>query len=205
MRKLQRWWHGVSRCIVDMKIFQSCVWIVRDICHFSVLIKNDGLDACSMLIKHHFILVICKYHTFSLEGSFSQCCATLLYNDVKIKTVLRSFYLVAVLTTPALTRPGGAVWARPGAVTDCSPQTWTWTWQRSTLELQTINRRSCTTTENAPTRAFSWLKAPTSAFTFKTLLRHYAKLNRPSLMTFASRTQFHVERPWGQCPFSIVS
>ena len=28
----------------------------------------------------------------------------------------------------------------------------------------------------APTRAFSWLKAPaTSAFTFKTLLRHYAK------------------------------
>ena len=26
-----------------------------------------------------------------------------------------------------------------------------------------------------PTRAFSWLKAPTSAFTFKTLLRHYAK------------------------------
>ena len=29
--------------------------------------------------------------------------------------------------------------------------------------------------EKAFTRAFSWLKAPTSAFTFKTLLRHYAK------------------------------
>ena len=29
--------------------------------------------------------------------------------------------------------------------------------------------------EKAPTRAFSWLKAPTSTFTFKTLLRHYAK------------------------------
>ena len=29
-----------------------------------------------------------------------------------------------------------------------------------------------TITEKAPTRAFSWLKA---AFTFKTLLRHYAK------------------------------
>ena len=28
----------------------------------------------------------------------------------------------------------------------------------------------CTITEKAPTRAFSWLKAPTSAFTFKTLL-----------------------------------
>ena len=33
----------------------------------------------------------------------------------------------------------------------------------------------CTITETAPTRAFSWLKAPTDAFTFKTLLRNYAK------------------------------
>ena len=32
-----------------------------------------------------------------------------------------------------------------------------------------------TITVKAPTRPFSWLKAPTSAFTFKTLLRHYAK------------------------------
>ena len=30
-------------------------------------------------------------------------------------------------------------------------------------------------TEKAPTRAFSWLKAATTAITFKTLLRHYAK------------------------------
>ena len=30
-------------------------------------------------------------------------------------------------------------------------------------------------TEKAPTRAFSCLKAATTAFTFKTLLRHYAK------------------------------
>ena len=30
--------------------------------------------------------------------------------------------------------------------------------------------------EKAPTRTFSWLKAATSAFTFKTFkLRHYAK------------------------------
>ena len=29
--------------------------------------------------------------------------------------------------------------------------------------------------EKAPTRAFSWLKAATTAFTFKTHLRHYAK------------------------------
>ena len=45
----------------------------------------------------------------------------------------------------------------------------------SRVVLQTINRRSCTIAEKAPTKAFSWLKAPTSAFTFKTLLRHYAK------------------------------
>ena len=32
-----------------------------------------------------------------------------------------------------------------------------------------------TITEKAAPRAFSWLKVPTSAFTFKTLLRHYAK------------------------------
>ena len=30
-------------------------------------------------------------------------------------------------------------------------------------------------TEKTPTRAFSWFKAATTAFTFKTLLRHYAK------------------------------
>ena len=30
-------------------------------------------------------------------------------------------------------------------------------------------------------------------------------LTKPSLMTFASRTQFHVYLPWGQRPFSIVS
>ena len=30
-------------------------------------------------------------------------------------------------------------------------------------------------TEKATTRAFSWLKAATTAFTFKTLLRHYVK------------------------------
>ena len=30
-------------------------------------------------------------------------------------------------------------------------------------------------TEKAPTMALSWLKAATTAFTFKTLLRHYAK------------------------------
>ena len=88
-------------------------------------------------------------------------------------------------------------------------------------------------TERAPTRAFSWLKVTTTAFTFKTLLRHYAKraltprslnvklgprrkgqgmgslirilsYSRPSLMIIASHTQFHIERPWGQHPFSVL-
>ena len=39
----------------------------------------------------------------------------------------------------------------------------------SRLVLQTINRRGCTITKKAPTRAFSWLKVATSAFTFKAL------------------------------------
>ena len=44
-----------------------------------------------------------------------------------------------------------------------------------TLELQPKVREDLTITEKAPTRAFSWFKAATTAFTFKTLLRHYAK------------------------------
>ena len=36
-------------------------------------------------------------------------------------------------------------------------------------------REDFTIMEKAPTRAFSWLKAATTAFTFKTLLRHHAK------------------------------
>ena len=104
------------------------------------------------------------------------------------------------------------------------------------LVLQKNSIRRFVITEKAPTRAFSWLKAATTAFTFKTLFRHYAKqalsprslnvklgprrkghnggagwlvsimsYSRPSLMIIASRTQFHIERPWGQRPFSIVS
>ena len=43
------------------------------------------------------------------------------------------------------------------------------------LELQTIHQQSCTITEKAPTRAFSWIKAATTTSTFKNLLRYYAK------------------------------
>ena len=35
--------------------------------------------------------------------------------------------------------------------------------------------------------AFSWLKAPTSTFTFKTLLRHYAKLALVSIVSYCDR------------------
>ena len=46
-----------------------------------------------------------------------------------------------------------------------------------TLELQTkIREVSQSQTEKAPNKAFSWLKVATTAFSFKTLLRHYAKL-----------------------------
>ena len=37
------------------------------------------------------------------------------------------------------------------------------------LEIQTKDRKYFTITDKAPSRAFSWLKAPTSAFTIKTL------------------------------------
>ena len=44
------------------------------------------------------------------------------------------------------------------------------------MQVRAANDPSVVTiTEKAPTRAFSWLEAPTSTFTFKTLLRHYAK------------------------------
>ena len=46
---------------------------------------------------------------------------------------------------------------------------------RSVLFRKSINRWSCTITEKAPTRAFSWLEAAITTFTFKTLLRHYAE------------------------------
>ena len=55
-----------------------------------------------------------------------------------------------------------------------------WDRRQSAVQSRAANRSTgsttgCTITEKAPTRAFSWMKAPTSAFTFKTLLRHYAK------------------------------
>ena len=42
-------------------------------------------------------------------------------------------------------------------------------WSPVVLQMKAIRR--FVITEKAPTRAFSWLKAPTSPFTFKTLLR----------------------------------
>ena len=39
----------------------------------------------------------------------------------------------------------------------------------------------------------------------KRSIRRFVITPVPSLMIIASRTQFYVERPWGQHPFSIVS
>ena len=36
-------------------------------------------------------------------------------------------------------------------------------------------RKDFTSTRKVPTRSFSWMKLPTSAFSFKTLLNHYPK------------------------------
>ena len=57
-------------------------------------------------------------------------------------------------------------------------------------------------TEKAPTRAFFWLKAATTAFTFKTLLRHYAKwaLTPQSLdVKLGPRRNYHL-RHYGNQP-----
>ena len=65
------------------------------------------------------------------------------------------------------------------------------------------------------TTAYTWLRVKSKwiycAVELETkAIRRFAKVSivsysRPSLMIIAFRTQFHVERPWGQRPFSIVS
>ena len=71
-------------------------------------------------------------------------------------------------------RPGSAVWAADRGL---GGQQRTGGHQVVTVATSApkISIRRFVITEKAPTRAFSWLKAATAAFTFKTLLRHYAK------------------------------
>ena len=71
--------------------------------------------------------------------------------------MLNHFFLLFILPLP-----GGAGW--------CGCGTWA-----DIISASKSSIRRFVITEKAPTRAFSWLKATTSAFTFKTLLRHYAK------------------------------
>ena len=80
----------------------------------------------------------------------------------------------AVIRTQGGAWPGQAGWARLGGVwCGCSG----WRAGPGTQDTSASKRsiRRFVITEKAPTRAFSWLKAATTAFTFKTLLRHYAK------------------------------
>ena len=58
-------------------------------------------------------------------------------------------------------------------------------------------------TEKAPTRAFSWLKVPTSAFTFNTLLR----LNAKQTLTHVSRREIGLptQRSLGTAGWLVVS
>ena len=76
----------------------------------------------------------------------------------------------------------GAEWDHPpaagqlGHTRQCSGhQHQHWTRSRVHTSASKSSIRRFVITEKAPTRAFSWLKAATTAFTFKTLLRHYAK------------------------------
>ena len=62
----------------------------------------------------------------------------------------------------------------------CNGVPWWWRWAVRWLVAVTTSAANwsidsttgCTITEKAPTRAFSWLKAATSAFTFKSLKRN---------------------------------
>ena len=73
----------------------------------------------------------------------------------------------------------------------CQPSLiWCGWWWRAGVELETKVREVFTITEKAPSRAFSWLKVATTMFTFKNLS------TRPSLVTFASATQFQFYLPW---------
>ena len=88
--------------------------------------------------------------------------------------------------------PWGRAWRRPAARrgrgggrsgspgtrgTSChrTPRPGSWSIVRVITSAPKRSIRRFVITEKAPTRAFSWLKADTTAFTFKTLLRHYAK------------------------------
>ena len=75
------------------------------------------------------------------------------------------------------------------------------------LELATNLRKDFTITGKAPIRAFSWLKVPTRAFTFKTLLGHYAKhkLSYNGLMAFVPASQFHIYLDWVNIRYSILT
>ena len=71
------------------------------------------------------------------------------------------------------------------------------------LVLQTVNWRSCTIMEKAYTIEIGTLTQRPYGMGGLVSIVSYSL----SLMIIASRTQFHVdvERPWGQCPCSIVS
>ena len=59
-----------------------------------------------------------------------------------------------------------------------------------------VSQSVFTITEKAPSRAFCWLKALTSSFTFKTLLRHFAKpvLTPTQLLSWGTGAAFNQEK-----------
>ena len=97
------------------------------------------------------------------------------YYATKYDTVFKMFAALLSVQHPAFPRCLAKM-VESAAVFYSDPNT-----DKVRLSISAVKRSigsttGCTITEKAPTRAFSWLlKAPTSAFTFKTLLRHYAK------------------------------
>ena len=79
-------------------------------------------------------------------------------------------------TAHPLKEPGVGMWKmlqKCGTHATATPQLPTATWHRPGIWTSAVNRLIGEVVQSR--RAFSWLKVATTAFTFKTLLRHYAK------------------------------
>ena len=95
------------------------------------------------------------------------CCTVLLYCTIWYCTVRACIWSLLCICVSEMSGS-----SYPGHQAGCSHQI-LMQWSASSASKRSIRRFIIT--EKAPTRAFSWLKAATTAFTFKTLLTPYCR------------------------------
>ena len=119
-----------------------------------------------------FNIILPNWHLYDAFRYYNiDICACRYYRYIQFATVQCGTRLIA---QPASDHGAGAQsWLLNIRSCDGAPGTSGVKFSAANLSIGSTT--GCTITEKATTRAFSWLKAPTSAFTFKTLLRHYAK------------------------------